>query len=182
MGRKSTIDKLEPEVRTHIEKRLRENRLTLDELILDLQTQFPGEEKPSRSAIGRYRQGFNELRKKMMEQDALSRALVEELGENPDDKAGALMMQSVTTLMNHVTMNAQEDPELAIDDVRKLARAAKDVIAARTLSRQERVQIRRDAQAEQLKEQEARLEEMRGTDGMSTQMEDRIRGILLGKA
>ena len=35
MGRKSSIDKLEPVVRSHIELRLRENRLTLDELIHD---------------------------------------------------------------------------------------------------------------------------------------------------
>ena len=52
MGRKSSIDKLEPTVRSHIERRLRENQLTLDELIADLHEHFPGKEKPSRSAIG----------------------------------------------------------------------------------------------------------------------------------
>ncbi|MBN0350651.1 phage protein Gp27 family protein, partial [Pseudomonas aeruginosa] len=34
----------------------------------------------------------------------------------------------------------------------------------------------------QLQEQEQRLEEMRGSDGMSEQLEQRIRDILLGKA
>ena len=37
MGRKSSIDKLPPDVRSFIERSLRENRLTLDELIEQLQ-------------------------------------------------------------------------------------------------------------------------------------------------
>ncbi|NPW06222.1 DUF3486 family protein, partial [Pseudomonas aeruginosa] len=48
MGRKSSIDKLPPDVRSFIERSLRENRLTLDELIEQLQERFPGKEKPSR--------------------------------------------------------------------------------------------------------------------------------------
>lgn len=47
MGRKSSIHKLDPTVRSHIERRLRENRLTLDELIEDLHESFPSEQKPS---------------------------------------------------------------------------------------------------------------------------------------
>ena len=65
MGRKSSIDKLQPVVRSHIERRLRENRLTLDELIEDLQQSFPGKEKPSRSAIGRYKVSFDEMTRRM---------------------------------------------------------------------------------------------------------------------
>ncbi len=185
MGRKSSIDKLAPEVRAHIERRLRENRFTLDELIDDLHSEFPAEQKPSRSALGRYRVGFDQLVASMREQETMSRLLVQELGENPDDRAGALMVQSLTTLVNHATFSAQQnavDNKLAIDDVRKLARAAKDVIQARKLSMDERRQIESDARARLIKEQETRLEEERGSDGMSEQLEGRIRNILLGKA
>lgn len=182
MGRKSTIDKLAPAVRSHIEKRLRENRLTLDELIGDLQKHFPAEQKPSRSAIGRYRQNFDEMSKRIREQQLMASLLVEELGENPDDKAGALMVQSITTLTTHAALGAQTDEETTIDDVRKLARAAKDVLAARKVSREERRAIEREAREALLAEQEQRLEEQRGSDGMSEQLENRIRGILLGKA
>ncbi|WP_312481054.1 phage protein Gp27 family protein [Stutzerimonas nitrititolerans] len=182
MGRKSSIDKLQPQVRSHIERRLRENRLTLDELIEDLHEHFPSEQKPSRTAIGRYSKSFNEMAKRLREQQNMASQLVEELGENPDDKAGALMVQSITTLTNHVSMVAQDDPNVTIDDVRKLARAAKDVLAARKVSREERKAIEREAREALLLEQEQRLEEMRGSDGMSEQLEDRIRRILLGKA
>lgn len=182
MGRKSSIEKLAPDVRSHIERRLRENRLTLDELIVDLQTHFPCEQKPSRSAIGRYKVSFDEMAKRLREQQAMASLLVEELGENPDDKAGALMVQSITTLTTHAAMGAQVDEETTVDDVRKLARAAKDVLAARKVSREERKAIEREAREKLLAEQEQRLEEMRGSDGMSEQLESRIRGILLGKA
>lgn len=107
--------------------------------------------------------------------------LVEELGENPDERAGALLVQSITTLTTHAAFAAQNEDEVDIEDVRKLARAAKDVLQARKASMEERRQIEREAR-ELLQEQEQRLEEQRGSDGMSEQLENRIRGILLGKA
>ncbi|MBN0322094.1 DUF3486 family protein, partial [Pseudomonas aeruginosa] len=53
MGRKSSISRLPDQVRAYIEGRLADGRMTLDELIEQLQERFPGKEKPSRSAIGR---------------------------------------------------------------------------------------------------------------------------------
>lgn len=182
MGRKSSIHKLDPAVRSHIERRLREDRLTLDELIEDLHQEFPSQQKPSRSAIGRYRTSFDEMTKRLREQQAMASLLVEELGENPDDKAGALMVQSITTLTTHAAMGAQIDEETTVDDVRKLARAAKDVLQARKVSREERHAIQKEAREALLQEQEQRLEELRGSDGMSEQLEDRIRRVLMGKA
>src|SRR5690625_237082 len=131
MGRKSTVDKLDPAVRKHIERRLRENRLTLDELIEDLQGTFPSAEHPSRSALGRYRQNFEVMMQSMREQETMARILVEELGENPDDKAGGLMVQSLTTLVNRAVFQAQSDDDVDIEEVRKLAREAKDAILSR---------------------------------------------------
>lgn len=182
MGRKSSIDKLDPQVRSHIERRLRERRLTLDELIADLQEHFPSEQKPSRSAIGRYKVSFDEMTRRLREQQAMAQLLVEELGENPDERAGALLVQSITTLTTHAAFAAQNEEDVDIEDVRKLARAAKDVLQARKASMEERRQIERETREKLLQEQEERLEEMRGADGMSEQLEGRIRRILLGKA
>ena len=50
MGRKSTIKRLEPEARKYLEKLLREDRHTLDELLAAMREQFPAAEV-SRSAI-----------------------------------------------------------------------------------------------------------------------------------
>lgn len=183
MGRKSSISRLKPDIRAHIERRLREDQLTLDELIQDLQQTFPADDRPSRSALGRYSQSFSDLIANMRQQDAMARLLVAELGENPDEKAGALMVQAVTTLTTSAAMAMQSaGAETDIEDVKNLAKAAKDAMAARKVSREERVQIARDAREKLLAEQEARLEEQRGSDGMSEQLESRIRGILLGKS
>ena len=84
--------------------------------------------------------------------------------------------------MNHATFAAQNGADVDIEDVRKLARAAKDVLQARKSSLEERRSIEKEARAAQLAEQEQRLEEMRGSDGMSEQLENRIRNVLLGKA
>lgn len=183
MARKSSISRLKPNIRAHIEKRLREDRLTLDELIQDLQQTFPDDQRPSRSALGRYSQSFGELVANLRQQDEMARLLVAELGENPDEKAGALMVQAVTAVTTSAALSLQTaGDEVDIEAVKDLAKAAKDAMAARKVSREERVQIERMAREKQLAEQTARLEEMRGTDGMSEQLENRIRGILLGKS
>ena len=58
MGRKSSIDRMTPEVKAYIQAMLATGSQTLDELIADLQQRFPAEasagELPSRSALHRY--------------------------------------------------------------------------------------------------------------------------------
>jgi len=178
MPRKSSIDKLQPDVRSHIERALRENRLTLDELIDELQERFPSADKPSRSAIGRYKVSFDEMAKRLREQQAMASLLVEELGENPNDKAGALMVQSIQTLTTHAALGAQIDDETTIDDVRKLARAAKDVLQASKASREERTAIAREAREALLEEQKAALAAMPVKGGVTEETKQAIREAL----
>lgn len=156
MGRKSTIKRLEPEARKYLEKLLREDRHTLDELLAAMREQFPAAEV-SRSAIHRHRVGFEEFMKGMREQQAMASVVVAELGENPDDKLGALLVQTITTLTNQVAMQTAGGEDVDVGTVRKLARAAKDVLAARRVDRQERLAIRQDARNELLAEQEERF-------------------------
>ncbi len=156
MGRKSTIKRLEPEARKYLEKLLREDRHTLDELLAAMREQFPAAEV-SRSAIHRHRVGFEEFMKGMREQQAMASVVVAELGENPDDKLGALLVQTITTLTNQVAMQTAGGEDVDVETVRKLARAAKDVLAARRVDRQERLAIRQDARNELLAEQEERF-------------------------
>lgn len=160
MGRKSSIDRLDPAVRVHIEKRLRENRMTLDELIEDLRQCFPGEQKPSRSAIGRYRKGFDEILRSQREITAASAALVAELGENFDDKSGALLAQAVTTLATNAAHDALAEGTIEITDVLDLARAAKYAQETRALNLKERQAVAREARERLLEEQRAKLDEL----------------------
>jgi len=146
MGRKSSIDKLPKAVRKHIEKRFRENQMTLDELIDDLRAHFPSEKQPSRSALGRKKVGFEEMARSMREIDAAATALVGELGEH-QDKSGALLAQAVTTLATNAAFNRLEPngEPIDIDEVLKLARAARAAQETRTLSLKERQALKREA-------------------------------------
>lgn len=181
MARKSAIKTLPDDQRAFIEKLLREDRLTLDEMLGSIREKFPAATAPSRSSLGRYKQSFEEMSGRLRDIQAASRVLVEEFGEDVDDRVGALLTQAVTTLATNVALESQ-DADVSIKEVGEMARAARAVMQARTMSMKERQAIEQAARARLLREQEQRLEEVRGADGMSEQLESRIRGILLGKS
>lgn len=168
MARKSSVARLPREVREHIERRLREGKFTLDELIADLQASFPGEETPSRSALGRYSQGFEIMAGRMREIELGAAALVGELGEGVGDRAGALLAQAVTTLAANAALDAHSaEKGVTIKEVAALARAAKAAMEARTMSIRERQVIEKAAREKLLREQEANLQEAARSQGMS---------------
>lgn len=173
MPRKSKITRMAPEARTYVEKLLREDRLTLDEMIADLTAKFPSD-KPSRSALHRYQLAHKEVTERIRTQDVVARAIVAELGENPDERAGALLMQTVTTAMTHVALRMNESDEATIDDVRKLARAAKDTIAARTTSMKERQAIEQAARERLVREQREKLDALGKTGKVDKAVLDRV--------
>lgn len=184
MARKSAVKTLPDDQRAFIEKLMRDDRHTLDVMIELIRAKFPSAQSPSRSSLGRYKQSFEEMAGRIRETQELARMMVTEFGEDADDKAGALLAQAVTTLATHAALDAN-DPDakkLSVKEVGELARAARAVLQARTMSIKERQTIEAAGRAKLLQEQETRLEEVRGTDGMSEQLEDRIRRILLGKA
>ena len=177
MGRQSSVKRLEPAARQYLERLMREDRHTLNELLEALKAKFPNAEV-SRTAIQRHRTGYEELVKGMREQQAIASLVVSELGENPDDKAGALLVQTITTLTNQVALNAAGDGDVDVETVRKLARASKDVLAARRVDRQERLAIRQEARDELLAEQRAALEAMPNKGGVTLETKAAIRAAL----
>lgn len=177
MGRTSSVKRLDPQARKFLEKLMREDRHTLDELLTAVRTKFP-DAQVSRSSIHRHRAGYEELVKGMREQQAIASLVVSELGENPDDKAGALLVQTITTLTNQVALTAAGEGEVDVETVRKLARATKDVLAARRVDRQERLAIRQEGRDELLAEQRAKLEAMPNKGGVTADTKAAIREAL----
>lgn len=179
MPRKSTITRKPAQVRALIDKLIREDRLTLDEMRAYVDGKFPGE-APARATLHRYQAGMKEISERMRAQDVAARAIVSEFGENPDDRAGALMVQAVTTVMTDVALRTNEQAETSIDDARKLARAAKDTIAARTSSLKERQAIEQAAREKLLREQAAQLDKVVKTGGLSQEKAAEFRKKILG--
>lgn len=181
MGRQSNIKRLAPEVRKHLEKLMREDRLTLDELIADLQKHFPGEQTPSRSSLHRYKSSFDEMVGRMREIETAASALVDELGDGVGDKAGALLAQAVTTLATNAALDAHDSEKgVTIKEVGELARAARAAMQARTMSIKERQVIEEAARTKLLREQEANLDDAVRAQGMTEEQADFWRRKVLG--
>lgn len=170
---------MQPEARKHLEKLLREDRLTLDELKEDLEAKFP-REAVSRSGLHRYRVGFAEMTGRMRDIETASNALVGELGEGVGEKAGALLAQAVTTLATNAALNAHERDDVSIKEIAELARAARAAMQARTMSLKERQTIEDIARHKLLAQQEVNLQEVAKAQGMDDAQVDFWRKKFLG--
>lgn len=178
MGRKSSVARLEPAARKYLEKLLREDRHTLDELLTALRAKFPAADV-SRSGLHRYRASLEEMMGRMREIDTAATALVSELGEGVGDKAGALLAQAVTTLATNAALNAHSE-DVSIKEVAELARAARAAMQARTMSLKEREAVEEAARRKLLAEQEANLQEVAKAQGMDESQVDFWRRKFLG--
>lgn len=178
MGRKSSVARLEPAARKYLEKLLREDRHTLDELLAALRAKFPTADV-SRSGLHRYRASLEEMMGRMREIDTAATALVSELGEGVGDKAGALLAQAVTTLATNAALNAHGE-DVSIKEVAELARAARAAMQARTMSLKEREAVEEAARRKLLAEQEANLQEVAKAQGMDESQVDFWRRKFLG--
>jgi hypothetical protein len=162
----SSIKKLPDDQRKFIEKLLREDRLTLNEMLDAIRTEYPTATIPSRSALGREMKNFADTAKQMRKIQAAAEVLVGEFGEDTDDKAGALLTQAITTLttsavldqLNNLDSNDEEKEKLSIKDIGGMARAARAVIATRGMSVKQREEIKRLAREELIAEQKAKLD------------------------
>lgn len=165
----SFMRKLTEPQRKFIEKLMREDRLTLNEMLDEIRAEFPADAIPSRSSLGRAKKNFSEHARKMREIQVAAETLVSELGEDKDDKAGAFMVQGITTLINHLVLDRlnPEDPEnpdqtieLSIKDALALAKASKELMSARGMSTKQRLEVEKIAREKLIAEQKEKLEEL----------------------
>ena len=96
MGRKSSIARLQPEVRAHIEAQLAQGSCTLDELIADLQARWPSHDRPSRSAVHRYGSKLERKLEVIRASTEAAKLIDQEIGDNLDSRSASLiaMIQS----------------------------------------------------------------------------------------
>lgn len=182
MPRKSSIKRLPIEQRRYLEKLIREDSHTLDEILDQVRERFPAGQAPSRSALGRYSQQVSELAGRMRDIEAAGTALVKELGEDPNDRAGQLLVQAVTSLATHAALKATdaEANDLSIKEIGQLARAAHATMQSRKMSLAERQEIAREAREALQREQAAALDTVEKAGGLSKAAAETIRKKILG--
>lgn len=190
MGRKSTISRLPDEVKAFIEGHLARGRLTLDELIAALRERFPSHDEagelPSRAAVHRYGQKLDRRLAAIKASTEAAKLIQAQAGDDKDARSEALTALVQTELFEAIlSLQEADDPEAdPAERVSMLSAAAKNIATLTRSSvnlKQFQAKVEEETRKKQLAEQEERLEELRGADGMSEQMEARIRRILLGK-
>ena len=180
---KSSITRLPPEQKAYIERLMREDRLTLSEMIQDLEARFPGEPaaEVSRSALHRYSAGFAELTSRMRDIDRASQALVGEFGDSLGEKASTLLTNAVMTLVTDVALRKQESPDgVDVETARKLARAAKDAIDTKRVDVNVRKAVAEEARQALLREQQSALDKVVKSGGLSAESAADFRKKILG--
>ncbi|MCR6661839.1 MAG: DUF3486 family protein [Luteimonas sp.] len=157
---KSSIKRLPAEQRAEIERLLRADDKSLNEMIEHLKAKFPGEPaaEVSRSALHRFGAQFAEMTGRMREIQTMGETLAGELGEGIGDKAGELLSQAVITLATRSALDAHGKDDISIDEIRKLAVAAKNAIDSRRMDVNVRKAIRDEARAAVLAEQKEKIE------------------------
>lgn len=184
MPRKSKVVRLPAEQRRFVEKLLRDDSLTLSEIFDQARQAFP-DINVSRSGLGRYKQQVDELAGRMRDIQAAGTALVAELGEDPNDRGGQLLVNAVTTLATHAALKATgapEDDELSIKEIAQLARGARAVMETRKMSLAERQQIAKEAREALQREQAEQLASVAKSRGLSAKTAETIRKEILGIA
>jgi len=189
MPRRSSIDGLPEEVRRWLGQALQENNFSgyqaLEEMLRERGYSI------SKSAIHRYGQKIERRFAAIKASTEAARMLTEGASDDQDARSEAVIALVQTELFESI-INLQEAGDEDVDPADRiglLSSAAKNIA---TLARasvnqkkfrlEEQARIEREAREKLLAEQEEKLQELRGADGMSEQMESRIRRILLGKA
>lgn len=199
MGGRSKITRVDPAIRARVDKRkqrkdisnvqrgpyrarleqlLREAKFTFDELEDIIRGEFP-DAKVSRSSIYRYAMGLQEMTERMREIDHASRALVGEFGDSLGEKASTLLANSVITLVTDASLK-QQNEEVDIESIRKLARAAKDAIDTKRMDVNVRKAVAQEAREALLREQTAKLDKVVKSGGLSAETAADFRKKILG--
>lgn len=133
MARKSSIERLPDQVKGAVQALLKEGRLTLDEIIDRLREEFGT--APSRSALGRYKQNFDQLAKDLRETREIADVWAQKFGSVPDSDIGKVVLEVLRTLSYRVGADLLSgEGELDAKAVQQLAKAMQYIEDAGRLS------------------------------------------------
>lgn len=174
MPPRSKIHQLPQEVKDWLDSTLAENNFSgYEQLSDELSTRGYD---ISKSAVHRYGQDFESRLSALKMASEQARAVVQAAPDEEGAVNEALMRLVQEHLFKLLVETSSENMDLP-----KVAKAVAEL--GRASVTQKKFAIEERARKKLLDEQEQRLdEELRGADGMSEQLENRIRNILLGKA
>ncbi len=174
MGRKSSIDRLDPEIKAYIQAMLASGSMTLDELIADLQARFPAAatagDLPSRSAVGRYGQKLERRLSAIRASTEAAKLIQQHAGDDKDARSEALTAMVQTELFEAILMLQEADEQgedgEKIDHEKRveiLSKAAKNIATLTRSSinlKEFQAKVEEAARRKLLEEQQAKAQEL----------------------
>ncbi|MCG9761645.1 DUF3486 family protein [Pseudoalteromonas sp. Isolate6] len=187
-GKPSKIDMLPEDIKKMLDEMLRDSGNSQAD-ILDainrriLDAGMDEEATISRSGLSRHAQKTEAIGKRLRELRETTKALTAELGDKPTGDTTKMILEmgrsQLFTAMQKQMLNPDDDDDVDIGMIKDAMLAAQRLEATAMKAHQREKDIRK-AFAEEAAN--AVGDELRGEDGMSEELEDKIRGILLGKA
>ncbi|EEC2254013.1 DUF3486 family protein [Salmonella enterica] len=187
-GRVKKADLLPDSIRKPLLEMLREKRFTQVQVREEInrlieEAGLPDEMKLSRGAVWRLASENEEVARDLRDLREQTKAMVAELGDKPTGDTTTLILEMTRSLLfrklRAARRNLEDDGEIDIDLLKNIMLAVQrlESAAERSMKREKEI---RAAFAEEMAS--AVTDELRGTDGMSEELEARIRGVLMGKA
>lgn len=187
-GRVKKADLLPDSIRKPLLEMLREKRFTQVQVREEInrlieEAGLPDEMKLSRGAVWRLASENEEVARDLRDLREQTKAMVVELGDKPTGDTTTLILEMTRSLLfrklRAARRDLEDDGEIDIGLLKNIMLAVQrlESAAERSMKREKEI---RAAYAEEAAN--AVTEELRGTDGMSEQLEARIKGVLLGKA
>ncbi|EBR5766674.1 DUF3486 family protein [Salmonella enterica] len=187
-GRVKKADLLPDSIRKPLLEMLREKRFTQVQVREEInrlieEAGLPDEMKLSRGAVWRLASENEEVARDLRDLREQTKAMVAELGDKPTGDTTTLILEMTRSLLfrklRAARRDLEDDGEIDIGLLKNIMLAVQRLESAAERSMKRKKEIRA-AFAEEMAS--AVTDELRGVDGMSEQLEDRIKGVLLGKA
>lgn len=189
MGRKSSIDRMSPDVKAYIQAMLATGSQTLDELIADLQERFPTEaskgELPSRSALHRYGAKLDRRLNAIRASTEAARLIRQHAGDDEDARSEALVAMVQTELFDAILLLQEaDDPEADPGQrVTLLSKAAKNIATLTRSSvnlKQFQAKVEAEARKKALEDAAATAETTAKAAGLSPTGVAALRAAIMG--
>lgn len=176
MARKSSLAKLPRAVKDEVDRLIREEQATIDEIVAHLRELGHAR---SRSAVGRYKKSVEQVMGRYREAQEIAGVWVTQLGKDPNSDVGKLLVELLKTLA-FTTMAQLGEDDSAQDprDIMFLAKALGELERAQTINVDRELKIRKEM-AEKLGKALEQAE-AEGERGLSAERVKQLREEFLG--
>ncbi|MBA2411073.1 MAG: DUF3486 family protein [Gammaproteobacteria bacterium] len=175
MPRRSTITLLDPRIREAVDRLIRENRATIDDIVASI------DGLASRSAVGRYVKSAREQMAKYREAQEIAKVWIGKLEAEPEGDVGRLLSEMLRTVaFEQISKRADGEASTPLE-MSLLARTIKDLSAADKTSADRLLRVRREVQVKAEKVAEEVVQTARKA-GLTAEGAAAIRARILGIA